>query len=102
MIITQELINVSKKIIKEAFGKVLNRLISPVIWDLLNSFSNLEEAMSIIRLNSCLQDIAIKALEIAIPQIDEWYLNSRFRKEHFYKVDYIHKNKDFLFGELSY
>lgn len=102
MIITQELINVANKILKDAFLTSLNALINPVINELFNNCTNLEETMTMIKMHDVLMNVAIKAFEIAIPKIDEWYAKSEYRKTHFYMGSSSYKNRILLFGELSY
>lgn len=102
MIITQELKNIANKFLKESFLTSLSILVNPIISELIESCTNLEETMIMLKMHDTLKQVAIKAFEIAIPKIDEWFSNSEYRQSHFYRGSKHHKDRVLLFGELSY
>ena len=102
MIITQELKNMANKFLKEAFLTSLSILVNPVISELIESCTNLEETMIMLKIHDAIAQVAIRAFEIAIPEIDEWFSNSEYRKTYFFRGSKQHKNRILLFGELSY
>ncbi len=102
MIITQELTNMAIKILKECFLKTVKYNIYSIVEQLLFSCTTIDHIMSMLKLNQSLSEAAIQAFEMAIPLIDEWYLNTQHRKVHFYKTNIHHRNITTIFGDLSF
>lgn len=65
MIITQELKNMANKFLKEAFLTSLSILVNPVISELIESCTNLEETMIMLKIHDAIAQVAIRAFEIA-------------------------------------
>lgn len=101
-IITQDLINVTKNILKQCFFTTCRNILDPIITRSLNNFSNSAYIESMLSLNNGLDSVVIKTLEMAIPKIDEYFLNSEHRKTNFYKCVKHSRNITILFGELSF
>ena len=49
-----------------------------------------------------LKNIVIKTLKLAIPQIDNLFLNSQYRKNNFYKAVRQERNFTTIFGDLDF
>lgn len=101
-IITQDLINEVQNIIKKCFFTVSRDLLRPLLNNFLNtSITNAYLQVSI-NLKASLNNVVIKTLEMAIPLIDNYFLNSQHRKNYFYYTKLISRNITTIFGELSF
>ena len=52
--------------------------------------------------NNFLNKIIIKTLELAIPQIDNLFLNSQYRKNNFYKFKANNRSFTTIFGDIEF
>ena len=100
--ITQELLNETQKIIKKCFFTVCKSILNPFLNNSVNDFSNTAYINFMLNLNSNLNEVVIKTLQMAIPQIDEYFLNSNYRKLYFYKGSIHNRSITLLFGDLNY
>ena len=55
-----------------------------------------------LKTNEVLNNLIIKTLELAIPQIDNLFLNSQFRKDNYYKFKSNYRSFTTIFGDIEF
>ena len=100
-IIPQNLKIEAKNILKNCFYIIskgnFNNLINS--FEFFNPYSYISSTLNV---NDQLNNIVIKTLKLAIPQIDNLFLNSQYRKNNFYKSDKHDRSFTTIFGDLEF
>ena len=100
-IIPQNLKNDAKKILTNCFYFISQGKFNTFI----NSFETFNPSFyitSMLYINYDLRDIVIKTLEMAIPQIDQLFINSQYRKNNFYKFKPNFRSFTTIFGDIEF
>ncbi len=100
-IIPQNLKNEAIKILKNCFSLISNRDFNNIT-ELFNMFNPSFYISFMLKTNEVLNNIIIKTLELAIPQIDNLFLNSQFRKNNYYKFKSNYRSFTTIFGDIEF
>lgn len=100
-ILPQILKNEAKKILKNFFSLISNRKFNNIT-DLFDTFNPSFYISFMLNTNEFLNKIIIKTLELAIPQIDNLFLNSQYRKDNFYKFKTNYRSFTTIFGDIEF
>ena len=84
MIITQELINEAQKIIKKHFIIHCRNIFNSKLNLYLNSAEDTAYSHFMLNIKQNLNSVVIKTLESAIPEIDRYFFDSKYKKTYFY------------------
>lgn len=100
-ILPQILKNEAKKILKNCFNLISNRKFNDIT-ELFDTFNPSFYISFMLNTNDSLNNIIIKALELAIPKIDNLFLNSQYRKDNFYKFKKNYRSFTTIFGDIEF
>ena len=100
-IIPQNLKNEAIKILKNCFSLISNRKFNDIT-DLFYIFNPSFYTSFMLKTNEVLNNLIIKTLELAIPQIDNLFLNSQFRKDNYYKFKSNYRSFTTIFEDIEF
>ena len=100
-IITQDLINVAKNITKKYFNFACNIFLWPAVNNIFDDSSDKSYINSSLKIKEAVNKTILETYKLSIPEIDNYFCNSEYRKSKFYKSDIHSRCIVGIFGELN-